>query len=156
MHSIILFIYCVLCYINGFVTSSNFHNLSLKLMPKYDKGPLDAPNDSYSKSMNFSLEVLSWSTVSISKFRPSNKCAGGHFVNYCSVYKIWRLIVALMSAVWALIDSCDWQFTHPLLSTASGHALNWTIVANHKLWLWFFMQTSWWCHTSLHPSLYTV
>ena len=62
---------------------------------------------------DLSLEILSQhcSTVqvimvSISKFRPSNKCTGGHFGNYCSVNKISRLTVALMPAMW-VIDSCD-------------------------------------------------
>lgn len=45
--------------------------------------------------------------ISISKFGPSNKCSGGHFGNNCSSNKIWRLILALMSAVWALIGGCD-------------------------------------------------
>lgn len=66
------------------------------------------------KSIIFFQEVI---MVSIAKFGPSNKCAGGHFGNYCSVNKIWRLIVALMSVVWSLIDSCDWQFAYLLLSS---------------------------------------
>ena len=71
--------------------------------------------------LTLSLEVI---LVSLSKFRPSNQCA-----DYCSINNIWRLIVALLSAVWALIDSCDWQLAHVLLSLTPGLTPSQTIVA---------------------------
>ena len=74
------------------------------------------------KNLNFSLIMVI--IVSIAKSQPSNKCAGGHFMNDCSINKIWGLTVALMSAVWMQIDSCDWQLAHLLLSLAPGLMLS--------------------------------
>lgn len=61
--------------------------------------------------VNFSPKIevshfLQWVIlVSIFKFRSSNKCPNGHFVNYRSVNKILRLTIALMFAAWAYTDS---------------------------------------------------
>ena len=78
------------------------------------------------KSIHFQPSVI---MVLIAKFGPSNMCVGCHLGNYGSVNKIWRNIVALMSAVWVLIGSCVWQLTHMLLSLPPGFTESQTIVA---------------------------
>lgn len=64
--------------------------------------------ESHPKSVNLSPET-------------QNQSSGGCLGNHCSINKIYRWIVALISAMKVLTDSCDWRFGSTEIQWVTSH-----------------------------------